>query len=128
LFGLPGIQFYSFQMGRQKRELEAYTQKDQIIDLSGRIANFHDTARLMQHMDLIISVDSAPAHLAGALGKPVWLTIPFFPDWRWLLGREDNPWYPTMRVFRQDRAGDWNTVMKRLKQELIRLRDRHADI
>lgn len=128
LFGLPGIQFYSFQMGRQKRELEAYTQKDQIIDLSGRIANFHDTARLMQHMDLIISVDSAPAHLAGALGKPVWLTIPFFPDWRWLLGREDNPWYPTMRVFRQDRAGDWNTVMKRLKQELIHLHDRHADI
>jgi ADP-heptose:LPS heptosyltransferase len=66
-------------------------------------------------MDLVISVDTAVAHLAGALGKPVWVMLPFASDWRWLLEREDSPWYPTMRLFRQQQIGDWEGVIQRVK-------------
>ena len=79
----------------------------------------------MANMDLIISVDTSPVHLAGALGKPTWLLIPYSPDWRWLVGREDSPWYPTMRLFRQPKARDWESVVEAvrvaLKQKLAQL-------
>jgi tetratricopeptide (TPR) repeat protein len=123
LFALKGFQFYSFQMGNQKQELNSLNDHERIIDLSPHISDFLDTASLMKHMDLIISVDSAPAHLAGAIGKPIWLTIPCFPDWRWLLERDDCPWYPTMRIFRQPSPGDWQHVIHSIQQELIKLAD-----
>lgn len=69
---------------------------------------------MMMALDLVITVDTAMAHLAGALGRPVWTLLPYAPDWRWLLGREDSPWYPTMRLFRQSRRGDWPGVIERV--------------
>ncbi|WP_295990178.1 tetratricopeptide repeat-containing glycosyltransferase family protein [Rugamonas sp.] len=76
--------------------------------------DFAATAALVAQMDLVICVDTSIAHLAGALGKPVWLLLPFAPDWRWMLGRDDSPWYPTMRLFRQPRAGDWDAVLEQV--------------
>jgi hypothetical protein len=78
-------------------------------------------ARLMNRLDLVLSVDSMPAHLAGALGRPVWTLLHADPDWRWMLGRDDTPWYPTMRLFRQPRPGDWAAVMARVRAELAAL-------
>jgi tetratricopeptide (TPR) repeat protein len=83
-------------------------------DWSSRLATLADTAALVSHMDLVITVDTAVAHLAGALGKPVWLLLPFSADYRWLSGRTDSPWYPTMRLFRQATAGDWPGVVRRV--------------
>jgi hypothetical protein len=78
------------------------------------LTDFTDTAALISEMDLIISVDTSVAHLAGALGKPVWIFLPFVPDHRWMLKREDSPWYPTARLFRQERIGDWKSVISKL--------------
>jgi ADP-heptose:LPS heptosyltransferase len=69
-------------------------------------------------MDLVISVDTSVAHLVGAMGKPVWILLPFFPDWRWLLEREDSPWYPTARLFRQPMSGNWKSVITRIKNAI----------
>ena len=80
-----------------------------------------DTAAAMKALDLIITSDSAVAHLAGALGVAVWVALPWIPDWRWLLDRQDSPWYPTMRLFRQTRAGDWGEVFARMAAELASL-------
>jgi ADP-heptose:LPS heptosyltransferase len=80
-----------------------------------------DTAALMTHLDLIITVDTSTAHLAGALAKPTWVLLPFAPDWRWLMDREDSPWYPTVRLFRQPSFGDWDSVIARVRHELTAL-------
>ena len=82
------------------------------------ITDFYDLAALMMNMDLIITVDTAPAHLAGALGKPTWMLTPANPDWRWLLNRNDSPWYPTLRLFRKPKLGSWSPVVERIAQEL----------
>jgi tetratricopeptide (TPR) repeat protein len=82
------------------------------------LADFSDTAALVDRMDLVITVDTSIAHLAGALGKPVWILIPFSPDWRWLLNRADSPWYPSARLFRQDRPGDWASVIESARTAL----------
>jgi hypothetical protein len=78
-----------------------------IRDFRFDIHDFADTAALIEQLDLVICVDTAVSHLAGALGKPVWLLLPCLPDWRWLLDRQDSPWYPTARLFRQAAAGEW---------------------
>jgi hypothetical protein len=90
-----------------------------VIDHSSELTDFAQTAKLIAAIDLVISVDTAVAHLAGAMGKEVWLLVPFAPDWRWMLGREDSPWYPTMRIFRQASPGDWEGVIRRVPDELI---------
>jgi tetratricopeptide (TPR) repeat protein len=90
----------------------------QILHFGPQLGNFSDTAALVSLLDLVISVDTAVAHLAGALGTPVWILLPFAPDWRWLLHREDSPWYPTARLYRQPRAGDWDSVLGRVKRDL----------
>jgi hypothetical protein len=87
---------------------------------AGELRDFRDTAALVGALDLVISVDTAPAHLAGALGKPVWILLPFSPDWRWLLGRDDSPWYPSARLFRQPRIGDWDAIVAQVAQALKR--------
>jgi Flp pilus assembly protein TadD len=117
LFGNRQVGFYSLQVGERTADLQAVADGD-VTDLSGRLGDFGDTAGAIEALDLVISVDTAVAHLAGALGKPVWLLLPFVPDWRWLLDRDDSPWYPTMRLFRQARRGDWNEVIARVGREL----------
>ena len=82
------------------------------------LTDFADAAALTDLMDLVITVDTSLAHLAGALGKPVWILLPFIPDWRWLLGRDNSPWHPTARLFRQPEPGDWTSVIDRVKAAL----------
>jgi len=90
----------------------------EIENYSHELLDFTDTAALIQNLDLVITVDTAVAHLAGALGRPVWVLIPFVPDWRWMFERTDSPWYPSMRLFRQEKAGDWQPVVRRIAAEL----------
>jgi tetratricopeptide (TPR) repeat protein len=89
-----------------------------LCDLTDELTDFADTAALIAALDLVITVDTSVAHLAAALGKPVWLMLPFSPDFRWLLDREDSPWYPNMRLFRQERPGDWDSVVTRISAAL----------
>jgi ADP-heptose:LPS heptosyltransferase len=89
-----------------------------VVDHTEDQKNFLDTAALVAQMDMVLSIDTAMAHLAGALGKPVWIMLPFSADWRWLLGRSDSPWYPTARLFRQKQPGDWNGVVAEVAQAL----------
>jgi hypothetical protein len=98
--------------------LGGLTQRTTLQEVSGRLSTFADTAALIEHLDLVISVDTAVAHLAGALGKPVWIALPFTPDWRWQLNRRDSPWYPGVRLFRQTTRGDWTDVVTALRREL----------
>ncbi|NJM27420.1 MAG: tetratricopeptide repeat protein, partial [Pseudanabaena sp. RU_4_16] len=123
LLDIPEISFYSLQKEVSKEEREIFDRllqqyPNNLHDLSDRLNDFADTAAIVEHLDLVISVDTAVAHLAGALGKPTWVMLPFVSDWRWMLDREDSPWYPTMRLFRQQRHGDWDTVMARLVEAL----------
>ena len=117
LLDIPNVALYSLQTGLQAQELTSLSVP--IPDLSPQLNDFADTASMLAQLDLIISIDTAVAHLAGALGKPAWVILPFAPDWRWLLKREDSPWYPTLRLFRQSQPGDWAGVMQRVKQALL---------
>jgi tetratricopeptide (TPR) repeat protein len=112
-----GVTFFSLQKGEASCELTALKEAN-IIDIALLLEDFADTAMAIQELDLVISVDTAVAHLAGALGKTVWTLIPYAPDWRWMLDREDSPWYPTMRLFRQSAPGDWASVIERVSEEL----------
>lgn len=123
LGNLTGVDFYSLQIGDGAGQLASLSGPMKIIDFTGRISDFSDTAAIILNLDLVISVDTAVAHLAGALGKPVWILLPFVPDWRWLLGREDSPWYPSMRLFRQESPDDWSSVINSVSQELSLLLD-----
>jgi hypothetical protein len=114
----PGVEFYSLQKGPQREELAQLPADLQVQDLDPHIQDYGDTARLLDQLDLIITVDTSVAHLAGALGKSVWTLLPYVPDWRWRLDGETTPWYPTMRLFRQTSAGDWAGVFERVTREL----------
>ena len=92
-----------------------------MTDLGSRFDTFADTAAAIVNLDLVVTVDTAVAHLAGALGVPVWVVLPSPPDWRWLLDREDSPWYPSMRLFRQTERGQWGPVFARIEAELRKL-------
>ncbi len=89
-------------------------ERSDVLRFENDLKSFADTAALIANMDLIIAVDTSVAHLAGALAKPVWLLLPYFPDWRWLLERDDTPWYPTARLFRQDETRRWEPVVTRV--------------
>jgi ADP-heptose:LPS heptosyltransferase len=92
-----------------------------VIDWTAELHDFADTAALVQNLDLVITVDSAVAHLAGALGIRTWVLIQFVPDWRWLLERTDSPWYPSMKLYRQRERGDWSSPIERLRDDLGQL-------
>jgi tetratricopeptide (TPR) repeat protein len=114
---VPGVSFVSLQVGARAQEIELLKPLP-ITDLAGRLSDFMETAAVVANLDLVISVDTAVAHLAGGLGKPVWVALPFAPDWRWILGRDDSPWYRSMRLFRQTRAGDWTRPTEEITQQL----------
>jgi Flp pilus assembly protein TadD len=115
------ISFYSLQKGSASEQTKNVPKGMKFIDYTEEIIDFSDTAALMENLDLIISVDTSVVHLAGALGKRVWTLLPFVPDWRWMLNKEDSPWYPTMRLFRQPSSGDWYSVIAEVKSELQKL-------
>jgi len=116
---LPSTVLYALQTGIAGLTIDsALRDMDNFFELGPDLDDFSDTAAVIKNLDLIISVDTAVAHLAGAMGKPVWTLLPFVPDWRWLLEREDTPWYPTMRLFRQPEAGRWDLVLESVILEL----------
>lgn len=118
---LSGITFVSLQKGAAAQQLATAAAAMNLIDLTAQMNDFADTAAVIANLDLVISVDTAVAHLAGALGKPVWVLLYYPPEWRWLLDRDDSPWYPTMRLFRQGARRDWGLVVQQLAVELQRL-------
>jgi tetratricopeptide (TPR) repeat protein len=117
------IIFYSLQKGDAAKEIKNPPKDMHLIDLTHEIRDFSDTAALIENLDLVISVDTAVAHLAGALGKPVWTLLSFIPPWRWMMDRDNSPWYPTMRLFRQPADGDWEAVMEKVANELQKAAD-----
>ena len=122
----PGLEFYSLQKG-QPAESELARLKaggwdgPDLIDHTGELHDFEDTAALIEQLDLVISVDTSTAHLAGALGRPLWILNRFDTCWRWFLDRSDSPWYPTARIYRQERANDWEGVIHRVRRDLERI-------
>jgi hypothetical protein len=109
LFELPGIAWFSLQQGAASEDIAIVGGAQRLVPLSAD-TTLADTAALIAELDLVITVDTSIAHLAGALGRPAWVLLPFAPDWRWLLGRSDSPWYPTVRLFRQPQPRDWSAV------------------
>ncbi len=118
VLAVPGVEFYSFQRGGGRDELISLDRDGRIHDLSGDSPDVSIFAADLTNMDLLITVDTMAAHLAGALGKPVWVLLPYQADWRWMLDRCDSPWYPTMRLFRQTAPGDWRRPIARAAAEL----------
>ncbi len=125
LAAVPGVHLISLQKGHGRQQLETLQGRFPIIDFGDRMDEesgpFMDTAAILQNLDLAIVPDTSIAHLAGALGIKVWIALPSTPDWRWLLDRSDSPWYPTARLFRQQRAGDWTSVFAQMATELRQL-------
>lgn len=117
----PNVQLYSLQKGPPEKELAALNHDQSVIDLSPELEDFSYTAAAVSQLDLIIMTDSAVAHLAGALGKPVWVLLGHAAHWLWLLNREDSPWYPSMRLFRPRVEGDWDYVLDKVAVELMAL-------
>jgi ADP-heptose:LPS heptosyltransferase len=121
LTNLEGTTFYSLQMGPQASQVKQLASRVHLIDLQDEQEDFADTAAIVANLGLVISIDTSVAHLAGAMGKPVWVLLHKSPDWRWLLQREDSPWYPTARLFRQSTLGNWQDVVARVERELREL-------
>jgi len=117
LFAVPGITWFSVQAGGAAAQLATTPAAHRVVPLPVGTA-LVDTSALIAELDLVISVDTGIAHLAGALARPTWLLLPYAPDWRWQLDREDSPWYPTLRLFRQPRPGDWPAVVQRVAAAL----------
>ena len=112
------VTFFSLQKGEPVQEMKNTPTGMTLVNCSELIQDFQDTAALIANLDLDVTVDTSVAHLAGAMGKPVWVLIPFNPDWRWMLNRDDSPWYPTMRLYRQSRLGTWADCIERMRQDL----------
>jgi hypothetical protein len=120
LLATKGIEWFSLQVGERAADL-AQAPAGLLTDLADRFTDFADTAMAVARLDLLIAVDTAIAHLAGALGKPAWVLLPFVADWRWFLDRIDSPWYPSLRLFRQTAPGDWTPVVSAVQRELEKL-------
>jgi Tfp pilus assembly protein PilF len=113
-----GIGLFSLQMGAGQTHVDRYYGPAPLISLGNQIDDFMDTAAILASMDLVITIDTAVAHLAGAMGRPVWILLPYAPDWRWLLDRDDSPWYPTARLFRLTAPGQWAPTISRVAEYL----------
>lgn len=123
LAGINGVRFFSLQTGAPSAQADDPPPGLDLIDLTAGLRDFADTAALAGQLDLVISVDTSVIHLAGALGRPAWLLNRFDTCWRWLRDREDSPWYPTLRQFRQPAPGDWSSVAGAVRDALLRLAD-----
>ncbi len=119
LFNIPA-RFLSIQRDVRSEDAQGLAAQTRVRRLGGELDDFTDTAAVIALADLVISADTAVAHLAGAMGRPLWMLIPFAPDWRWTLSGESSPWYPTARLFRQSSLGDWDGVIARVAAELAR--------
>ncbi|MGC3986324.1 MAG: tetratricopeptide repeat protein [Pseudorhodoferax sp.] len=123
LWQVPGVAFVSLQKWAGEEEGRQPPAGQPLVHLGSAIEDFSDTAAILAQLDLLVSVDTAACHLAGALGRPCWVLLPAYRvDWRWLRGRDDTPWYPRMRLFRQARRGDWAAVVEQVRQALVLLR------
>lgn len=118
----PGVTFLSIQKGPAAAQANSTQPGMSLLSLSDEIEDFEDTAAILSIVDLLISVDSSPVHLAGALGRPAWVMLPLVPDWRWLVERTDTPWYPSVRLFRQQSRGNWEDVVASMTAELAHLK------
>jgi hypothetical protein len=125
LLAVDGVGWYGIQVGRPADEVKRLPQGT-LTDLSPQLSDFAETAGAILNLDLVIAVDTAVAHLAGALARPAWIMIAFSPDWRWLLGRDDSPWYPSVRLYRQPAPGDWDSVIARVAADLAERAARRA--
>lgn len=117
-----GVTFVAVQKGPASAQAANPPAGMSLVSLSDEINDFEDTAAIFMLTDTLISVDSSPVHLAGALGRPAWVMLPFVPDWRWLIGRNDTPWYPNTRLFRQPAPGQWGPVLQSMSSELAKLK------
>lgn len=113
--------FVSLQKEVPSDDLPALKNQSSLLHFGHELRDFANTAAVISQLDLVISVDTAVAHLAGALAKPVWVLVPFVPDWRWRFDGDDSPWYPTARLFRQDESRAWDRVIARLRAALSEL-------
>jgi hypothetical protein len=118
IFGSGGSELFSFQRGEARVVLRDLPAGTVIADVSGVSPDIIEAAADLMRIDLLITVDTMLAHLAGALGRTVWMLLPYAANWRWMLGRRDTPWYPTMRLFRQSSPGDWDSALRAVKMEL----------
>jgi tetratricopeptide (TPR) repeat protein len=118
-WSVPGVTVYSLQIGAGRDEISAGDRLP-VIDLGDidRDGAFMDTAAIMEALDLVVTIDTSIAHLAGGLGRPVWMAVPYWADWRWMIDRTDSPWYPTMRIFRQKQPGEWHSVFAQIASAL----------
>ncbi len=119
---MPGVTFLSLQKGDKAVQAHRPPPGMHVVPIADETKDFADTAAVLSLADLLISVDSSPVHLAGALGRPVWVMLSFVHDWRWLLNRSDSPWYPTAQLFRQQSAADWRGVMRDMAEKLVALK------
>ena len=117
---IPGVTLFNLQKDALRNGEIPLLRLPNVIDFTAELTDFAETGALIRNLDLVISVDTVIAHLAGALGKPVWTLLPFLPDWRWLLDRADSPWYPSMRLFRQPSRRDWTSVFMGVANEIAR--------
>jgi len=118
LLGIPGVSVYSLQKGPAVREIADAGCEALVVNLGGVLNDFADTAAAIQQLDLVVTVDTGVAHLAGALAVKTWVALPFAPDWRWMQEKPETPWYPTMRLFRQPRPGQWGPVFSDIRKAL----------
>ncbi len=120
---IDGIKYFNLQKDLRDGDDELLNANPYIVRIDKEINDFEDTAAIIMSLDLVISSDTSIVNLAGALGRPVWVLLPFRSDWRWLLDRDDTPWYPTARLFRQANVGDWTTVLDDVGAALKQLLD-----
>jgi len=123
LAGIKQATFYSLQKGKSAEQINSPPAGLELVDLTAELRDWSDTAALIANFDLVIAVDTAVVHLAGALAKPAWVLLPFAADWRWMTDRGDSPWYPTLRLFRQPKPGDWQTPVAQVAEMLSSLHD-----
>ena len=115
---VPGIALLALQKGPRTGQAGAYYGRAPLINIGAEIADYDDTMAILENLDLLVTVDTSAAHLAGAMGRPVWIMLPHAPDWRWLLDRADTPWYPSARLFRQQSTRTWDDVMRTIATKL----------